>query len=121
MIKSILRTIITAILRFEARLVLRKYRPKIIGITGSVGKTGTKDAVAQVLGAQFKVRSSYKSFNHELGVPLTILNCPNAWWSLTGWLKNILEGASLILFRSPYPEWLVLEIGVEQPGDIDKF
>lgn len=118
MIKSLLRRLITAILRFEARLVLRKYRPRVIGITGSVGKTGTKDAVARVLASRFRVRASQKSFNHELGVPLTILDCDNAWWNPLGWLRNFLHGLSLILFRAPYPEWLVLEIGVEQPGDI---
>ena len=118
MIKAILRTIVTAVLRWEAKWVLRKYRPKVVGITGSVGKTGTKDAVAAVLGAHFKIWSSQKSFNHTLGVPLTILGCPNAWWSVRGWLKNMLEGASLILFRAPYPEWLVLEVGLDHPRDI---
>ncbi len=119
MARHFLRSIVIAIIRWEAKLVLRKYRPKIVGITGSVGKTGTKEAVAAVLRSRYQVRQSAKSFNGELGVPLTILNLPNAWWSLSGWLKNIVEGASLILFKSPYPEWLVLEVGVEQPGDID--
>jgi UDP-N-acetylmuramoyl-tripeptide--D-alanyl-D-alanine ligase len=117
--KNLLKKIIVAIIRFEAKLVLRKYKPKIVGITGSVGKTGTKEAVARVLGRKFKVRKSQKSFNHDLGIPLTILGCNNAWWNPLAWLKNILEGASLILFHAPYPEWLVLEVGVEQPGDID--
>lgn len=105
-------------MRWEARLVLKKYKPKIVGVTGSVGKTGTKEAVARVLRAHARVRASKKSFNHELGIPLTILGLDNAWWSASGWLKNILEGLSLVLFRTEYPEWLVLEIGVEQPGDI---
>lgn len=120
MFRQIARKSIAGIIRFEARLVLKKYKPKIVGVTGSVGKTGTKEAVAQVLGKRFKVRKSQKSFNHELGIPLTILGCDNAWWNPLAWLKNILEGASLILFRAPYPEWLVLEIGVERPGDIDR-
>ncbi len=120
MIKQILKAIITAIIQLEARLVLKKYKPKIVGITGSVGKTGTKDVVAQVLGSHYRVRKSQKSFNSEIGVPLTILGCDNAWYSVSGWLKNIIEGLSLILFRAPYPEWLVLEIGVDRPGDIKR-
>ena len=39
-----------------------------------VGKTGTKDAVAKVLSKHYRVRQSQKSFNHELGLPLAILN-----------------------------------------------
>jgi UDP-N-acetylmuramoyl-tripeptide--D-alanyl-D-alanine ligase len=116
--KKIFKKIIVAILSWEASLVLKKYKPKIVGITGSVGKTGTKEAVAQVLSQHFTVRKSQKSFNSELGVPLTILDCDNAWYSLSGWIKNILEGLSLIVFRSPYPEWLVLEVGVDRPSDI---
>lgn len=118
--KNLLKNIVVAVLRFEAKLVLRKYKPKVVGVTGSVGKTGTKEAVARVLEKRFRVRKSQKSFNHEIGVPLTILGCDNAWWNPIGWLKNILEGASLIFFRADYPECLVLEIGVERPGDIDR-
>jgi len=120
MIKNFLRQIIAWLLRQEAKLVLRKYRPKIVGITGSVGKTGAKEAVAQVLGARFRVRKSQKSFNHELGIPLTILGGQNAWWNPLGWARNLLEGLSLIIFRADYPEWLVLEVGVERPGDITR-
>lgn len=119
MFQRIVKKIIVNILRFEAKLILKKYKPKIVGIAGSVGKTGTKEAVARVLESKFKVRRSQKSFNHDLGISLTILGCDNAWWNPIAWFKNFLEGASLILFRTPYPEWLVLEVGVEKPGDID--
>lgn len=118
MFRLIVKGFITSILRVEAKLVLKKYRPKILAITGSVGKTGTKEIIATVLGVKYRVRASQKSFNSEIGVPLTILNLPNAWWSLFGWVKNLVEGAGLVLFRSPYPEWLVLETGVDRPGDM---
>lgn len=45
----------------------------VIGITGSTGKTTTKDLTAAVLSARFAVRASPASFNNEVGVPLTIL------------------------------------------------
>ncbi|MCC6290966.1 UDP-N-acetylmuramoyl-tripeptide--D-alanyl-D-alanine ligase [Candidatus Nomurabacteria bacterium] len=118
MFRLIVKGFITSILRIEARLVLKKYRPKILAITGSVGKTGAKEVIATVLATKYRVRASQKSFNSEIGVPLTILNLPNAWWSLFGWMKNLVEGVGLILFRSPYPEWLVLETGVDRPGDM---
>jgi UDP-N-acetylmuramoyl-tripeptide--D-alanyl-D-alanine ligase len=50
---------------------------RVVGITGSVGKTSTKDLLAAALGRSFKVHASPKSFNNELGVPLTILDSPD--------------------------------------------
>lgn len=48
-------------------------RSRVIGITGSVGKTTTKDFAAEVLRHSFRVTASPRSFNNEIGVPLTIL------------------------------------------------
>ena len=48
--------------------------PKVIGITGSVGKTTTKDLTAATLGSQRRVVAAQGSYNNELGVPLTLLS-----------------------------------------------
>ncbi len=50
---------------------------RVVGITGSVGKTSTKDLLAAALGRRYRVSSSAKSFNNELGVPLTLLDAPD--------------------------------------------
>ncbi|MFA5000985.1 MAG: UDP-N-acetylmuramoyl-tripeptide--D-alanyl-D-alanine ligase [Candidatus Paceibacterota bacterium] len=119
MAKRLFKTIITKILQAEASLVLKKYHPKIIGITGSVGKTSTKDALVSVLGQNLSVRGSEKSYNSsDFGVALTVLGCHSAWHDLFGWFEIILYGLVLIIFRKPYPEWLILEIGLEHPGEI---
>ena len=47
---------------------------RVIGITGSVGKTTTKDLAAEVLRESFRVVASPRSFNNEIGVPLTLLD-----------------------------------------------
>lgn len=120
MLKQILKNIITDILLIEAKLVLWKYKPKIIVITGSVGKTSAKDAVYAVLSKFSFVRKSEKSFNSEIGIPLTILGVPNAWNNPFLWILNILDGLSLIINRKTYPEWLILEVGSDRPGDIKK-
>lgn len=99
-------------------MLIARTRPHVIGITGSVGKTSTKDAVYTVLKQKVRVRKSEKSFNSEIGVPLTILGLPNAWNNPFRWVKNIFDGALIALFPGNYPEWLVLEIGVDRPGDI---
>lgn len=46
----------------------------VVGITGSVGKTSTKDLAAAALGTRLRVAASEVSFNNELGVPLTLAN-----------------------------------------------
>jgi len=117
--KSLLKKIITIVIEAEARAVLRKYRPIIIAITGSVGKTSTKDAIYTVLSSgPARVRKSQKSFNSEIGVPLTILGCGNAWSDPLGWIENIFHGLELIFFKSNYPDTLVLEVGADHPGDV---
>jgi len=116
--RSIFKKAIVWILQAEAKAVLRKYRPHVVAITGSVGKTSTKDAVYAVLSKKFHVRKSEKSFNSEVGVPLTILGLGNAWGNPLRWLQNIIDGLSLIVTTRNYPEWLVLEVGADRPGDI---
>jgi len=118
--KKIFKKIIVSIVTWQAKLVLKKYKPKVIAITGSVGKTSTKDAIFTVLSKFKRVRKSEKSFNSEIGLPLTILGCPNGWDNPITWMENILHGFLLILFKRPYPEYLVLEVGVGKPGDIKK-
>jgi len=116
--KTFLKSIIVAIITFEAKLVLKKYKPTIVVVTGSVGKTSMKDAVADVLMQQFFVRKSDKSYNSETGVPLTILGCSNPWNSHALWMKVIVEGFLLIVSKNHYPKILVLEVGADRPGDV---
>ncbi len=118
--KDILKKIIAKIIECEARAILKKYKPKIIAITGSVGKTSTKDAIYAVISKSFYTRKSEKSFNSDIGVPLTILGCNNAWLNPIKWLQNIWQGLSLIIFKNEYPQWMVLEVGADRPGDIKK-
>lgn len=116
--KSIIKKIIFGILEIESRIVLARYKPKIVAITGSVGKTSAKDAIFTVLSSKFITRKNQKSFNTEIGVPLTILGCENAWSNIFKWIGNIFKGLGLIIFGRNYPEYLVLEVGADKPGDI---
>ncbi len=119
--KTTFKKIIAYILRLESQLVLAKYKPKIIAITGSVGKTSTKDAVYAVLSKVAHVRKSEKSYNSEIGLPLTILGIPNGWNNPFVWFLNILKGLWLFIVpfkRNKYPKWLVLEVGVGKEGDM---
>jgi UDP-N-acetylmuramoyl-tripeptide--D-alanyl-D-alanine ligase len=66
----------------------------VVGITGSVGKTGTKDLTAAALAPRFVVHASPGSFNNEAGLPLTLLHAPDG------------------------SEAVVLEMGARFPGNI---
>src|SRR5438105_4452353 len=118
--KQALKQVIIYLLRLEAKLVLKKYKPEIIAITGTVGKTTTKDAVFTALAPFVFVRKSPKSFNTEFGIPLTIMGAknPTTTTNILGWLKALMQGLDLLLLPNHYPEWLVLEVGTDRPGDI---
>ncbi len=116
--KELLKKIVVKILIWEARIALLRYRPFIIGITGSVGKTSAKDAMYALMQPHFQVRKSQKSFNSEFGIPLTILGLPNAWNNHFEWLANLILGFKQAFFTKKYPKYLVLEIGADSPGDI---
>lgn len=116
--KNTFKKIISTVIKFEAILIIKKYKPQIIAVTGSVGKTSTKDAIFAVVSGSFSVRKSEKSFNSDIGIPLTILGCQNAWFNPIKWTRNIIVGLELIIFKCSYPKWLILEVGADRPGDI---
>lgn len=118
--KKIFREIVIYILQKEAQAVIKKYKPKIVAITGTVGKTSTKDAVYTALSNFYFCRKSQKSFNSELGIPLTVLGLKNRETSALGWILNIFDGLEAIFLPNHYPEWLVLEVGTDHPGDIEE-
>tara|TARA_B100000745_G_scaffold58094_1_gene34413 strand:- start:4913 stop:6223 length:1311 start_codon:yes stop_codon:yes gene_type:complete len=120
MIKALCKSVVVGILTVEAQLILWKYKPSIIAVTGSVGKTSTKDAIYAGLRDSLFIRKSQKSFNSEIGIPLTIIGCETGWSNPLKWFKNILSGLAVIVLPNHYPKWLILEIGADAPGDIEK-
>lgn len=116
-----LKSLLQYWLRVFSKIILQKHKPDIIGITGSVGKTSAKEAIATVLQSKFNVRRSTKNYNNEIGVPLTIIGAEKTpGKSIFGWLSIIFKAKKLILRRDKnYPEILVLEMGADKPGDIE--
>lgn len=62
-----------AALQAGARFWRQQLHPRVIGITGSVGKTTTKEVVTKVLARRYRVQRSAGSYNNEIGLPLTLL------------------------------------------------
>ncbi|MGX8176148.1 UDP-N-acetylmuramoyl-tripeptide--D-alanyl-D-alanine ligase [Exiguobacterium artemiae] len=65
-----------AALQQIARLYLKQVAPKVIAITGSNGKTSTKDMIDSVLKQTFRTHKTAGNFNSDIGMPLTILKMP---------------------------------------------
>lgn len=118
--KEIMKSFVVSVLSAYAAVLIRRKRPTIIAITGSVGKTSTKDAIYAAIKNHVHARKSEKSFNSDIGVPLTILGLPNGWNNPFIWLRNLIDGFFAAFFSSDYPKVLVLETGIDRPGDMER-
>ena len=119
--KKILKKIIEVIAGFITRRIIRKYKPLIIGVTGSVGKTSVKDAIYVVLKSKYQVDKSWGNLNTELGIPLAVAGYKSAGTSLSFWLKALWRMACLYWDgEKKIKNILVLEMGADKPGDIKK-
>jgi UDP-N-acetylmuramoyl-tripeptide--D-alanyl-D-alanine ligase len=107
------------ILRWMSISVLKKYNPRIIGVTGSVGKTSAKEAIFTVLASRFRVRRNEKNYNNEIGIPLTIIGAQSGHGSFLGWLGVFFKWVAVMVSPLDYPEVLILEMGADRPGDIN--
>ena len=113
-----LKKILCLILKILAQATLWRYQPTIIGVTGSVGKTSSKEVIYTVLKNKYNVRRNLKNFNNEIGVPLTILGQDTGGRSPLSWLRIFLVSFFEIFYTKEYPEILVLEMGADRLGDI---
>jgi len=101
-----------------AHATIWRYKPLVIAITGSVGKTSAKEATYAILKDHYKVRKASGNFNNEIGVPLTILG---EWEEIKGplfWLKVVFVSLFHLLIKTSYPEILILEYAADKPNDI---
>ena len=102
----------------QARKIIKKHKPIVIGIVGSVGKTSTKYAIATVLSKKYRVQYQKGNYNVPLTMPLVVTG--QSLPSLSnpfGWLKVWLAGQKYVHGKYPY-DVVVLEMGTDTPGDI---
>lgn len=125
--RIISRRTVIEYLSFWARIVLRRRKPLIVGITGSVGKTTTTEVVAAVLShpratpVVGTVWKTHGNMNDPVVLPLVVMG-------YEGWPKIDLRGILLLCtlpFRAialatvrPYPRVLVLEFSISYEGEM---
>jgi len=115
-----MKKIVIKLLACFSTKIIKKYQPKVVGITGSVGKTGAKTYIEFVLQNKFRVRASIKNYNNEFGLPLSIIGLVSPGKSFIGWFKVFGQALRLLLITDKkYPEILILEMGVDRIGDMD--
>jgi UDP-N-acetylmuramoyl-tripeptide--D-alanyl-D-alanine ligase len=117
--RSLLRSVLKIKLKFLARATFWKYRPFVVGITGSVGKTSTKLATLSVLSAAGSVRAAGGNLNNEFGLPLAVLGDYRTPGGASFWAGVMTRGFLGLFVRQSYPRVLVLEYGADRPGDLD--
>jgi UDP-N-acetylmuramoyl-tripeptide--D-alanyl-D-alanine ligase len=116
-----MKIILIKILHSLTRNAIKKYKPKVVAITGSVGKTATKEAIFSVLSKKLNARRNVGNYNTEIGLPLTILGIEKApGKNPFAWLGIYFHALGMILSKKDYPEVLILEMGADKPGDIEE-
>jgi UDP-N-acetylmuramoyl-tripeptide--D-alanyl-D-alanine ligase len=117
-----IRKIIQYLLWLEAKLILWRYYPLIIWVSGSCGKSSTKEAIYYALKNYFLVDKSSENLNTEIGVPLTIIRGKDAKRNIYLWIYNFLHAIFLFVFKDKnYPKILILEMSEDHPGIMKYF
>lgn len=99
-------------LRFWARVTLRRNRPYVIGIAGSVGKSSTRNALYAVLKDHYNTK--VVSGNSETGVPLGILGIEIEGFTKKDWFK-IIRKAPFKTNNLKGVKYLIVEMGIDDP------
>ena len=107
-------------LKFLAKIVLKKFRPKIIAVCGSTNKSTAVAAMARVLSPQMEAAASPKNYNAEIGIPLSILRIvPEGASKIERWSSIALRALQQVFSLKTYPKIILLEYGMHTPMDAE--
>lgn len=119
--KEYFKKIIVHLLWLQVRRLRAKHKPIVIAVGGSVGKTGTKAAIATVLSQHMKIAWQQGNYNDIVSVPLVFFSqgMPRLL-NPFGWILILLRTEMMIQGTYQY-QAVVLELGVDHPGDMSEF
>lgn len=115
------KKIVARILEHQVRQLRRRHHVKVVAVAGSVGKTSTKLAIAQLLGQTMRVRYQAGDYNDRITVPLIFFGQSQPpIYNIFSWMRLFGENAAAI--EHPYPyDVVVVELGTDGPGQMQKF
>lgn len=119
--KKAAKSLIASVLGWQVRRLRKRHDFKVIAVTGSIGKTSSKLAIASVLSKAFSVRYQSGNYNDKVSVPLIFFgeNMPNIFNPLQ-WFMIFLRNELKIRKRFPY-DIVIAEVGTDGPGQIAEF
>lgn len=112
---------VASVLGWQVRRLHKKNQFKVVAVAGSIGKTSTKFAIANILNQKYKVRFQEGNYNDLVSVPLIFFgqNMPSLF-NPVAWLIVFIKNEKQL--RRPYPYNLVIvEVGTDTPGDIIRY
>ena len=119
--KQVFKNIIVRLLWAQVSRLRKKHSPITIAVAGSIGKTGTKTAIATVLSEHLRVQWQNGNYNDIVSVPLVFFGQKMpALYNPIGWLRVFIASEFYIQTRYPY-QAVVVELGTDRRGDLDLF
>jgi UDP-N-acetylmuramoyl-tripeptide--D-alanyl-D-alanine ligase len=119
--KKLGRVIVSRILESQVKTLRQKHDFTIVAVAGSVGKTSTKLAIAELVGQNLRVLHQAGNYNDRVTVPLVLFEQTEpSLFNVFGWLRIFGENAARVHHPFPY-DVVVLELGTDGPGQMEQF
>lgn len=119
--KKFAKSIIVRLLGWQVRRLRSRHKFTVIAVAGSIGKTSTKLAIAQLLSASRKVQFQQGNYNDIVSVPLVFFgHAMPSLFNPYAWLKIFIHNEKIIAGSFEY-EFVVLELGTDGPGQLQEF
>ncbi len=115
-----MQKILLSLLAFFSRAIIKKHKPYVIGVTGTIGKTTITTYIAEYLRAvygEWNVRISPYHYNGEYGLPLTIIGAKTGGRNPLLWILVFMK--AIWTYTRPYPRYLILEYGIDHPWEME--
>jgi UDP-N-acetylmuramoyl-tripeptide--D-alanyl-D-alanine ligase len=120
-LKQLFKLLITKLFVRQTNKILARYKPKIVVVAGSIGKTSTKIAIAKILSGKYRVQYEEGNYNVPISVPFVVTGqrLPNLT-SISGWIRAYHKGRKMLKNGFNY-DVVVLEYSIDHIGEMDEF
>ncbi len=122
MFKDLPKNILRDMMERKVKQYFKNHKPTLVVITGSVGKTSTKNAIATVLSQKLRVRTHHGNHNMDMSVPPAVMGVeyPEEIRSIRAWL-TVLKAMNIRIKEPKDVDVIIQEIGTNKPGDVPYF